>query len=405
MINISIKNLFTTIVIYISLFFLFYLEPLYLAGIKIAILWKLPLVAFLTFYLYLKVLKYKTVETFVLLGILISFKMFISISALDNIMSTFSEFTKLFIFFLLFVYIKDKFSYNQLETAGKYLSIFVILSFIPFMLGLLKPLGRTIEMSTFGDFDASSLIGIFQNPHSAGLTLSITIIIIFYYLLRSKKTSEKIFLFLLVILGITELFLTFVRTPIVMLVIGLFIITVKYFKLKHYLYLFITILISFTYISQDYGTNPLYKSIEMRFKGENKFGNTGGIGSGRSIFWEQAIINWQSEGLTSTTIGLGIELAKDKMKEATGLRVFAHNGYLQQLQAEGIIGFILLIMMFYYIYRYMRLYKNNEYYLLMLSIFIMHLISFLFQGGNYFLIYLIFSIYLSLLSKTRKDTI
>jgi len=163
--------------------------------------------------------------------------------------------------------------------------------------------------------------------------------------------------------------------------------------------------IAIAYMYIKYADSPLVTSFEMRVKGENKYNSTGGVGSGRLKYWAQAIENWQSEGLPSIVIGLGMELTKDKMEEGTGRRLFAHNGFLQQLQAEGLIGFILLLLFLYFLYRFIRKYKISPYYTLLLAIYSEFIVYMFFQGGNYFLYYVIFATYIAILPKTTMQGI
>jgi hypothetical protein len=388
------------IILYLIFFVLFYIEPISIGSLKFAIIWKLPLVVFLGAYFFLKLNKVPYIPTFIFIGILLSFKILFSLSSLEYINSTISEFTKLIIFFFTFIYLRNRYNLEELKKFGKYTAIFVILSFIPFLLNILKPLGKSIELSKYGTLDISSLTGIFQNPHSAGITLAISLIVIYYYILNSIQLKEKLVYLMLFLGGTIEMILTFVRTPMVILITGLAVLSFKYFKLKHIIYSLIILLLASTYVYVNIENSVLLKSLEVRIQGENKYNSTGGIGSGRIMFWEQSIKSWQSEGFLGLTMGLGIELAKDKMEKGTGLRLFAHNGFLEQLQSDGLIGFLLLISLLYYIYVYIRKYKESPYYILALAIYSGYIVYIFFQGGNYFLFYVIFSTYLVILQKT-----
>lgn len=387
-------------ILYLIFFILFYLEPITLGGVNFAILWKIPLVIYLGVYFFIKLNKIPYIPTFILIGVLLSLKILFSLSSLEYINSTINEFTKLIIFFFIFIYLEYKYNFEELRKFGIYTAIFVILSFIPFLLNILKPLGKSIELSKYGTLDISSLTGIFQNPHSAGITLAISLIVIYYHILNSIKLKEKITYLLFFFGGTIEMILTFVRTPMVILIIGIGILSFKYFKLKHVLYSIIIILLTITYVFINIENNILLKSLQVRIQGENKYNSTGGVGSGRIMFWEQAIKSTQSEGFIGLTMGLGIELAKDKMEKGTGLRLFAHNGFLEELQSNGIVGFLLLIAFLYYLYIYIKKYRESPYYILALAIYSGYIVYIFFQGGNYFLFYVIFSTYLAILQKT-----
>lgn len=400
-----LKDLMKILFLYTLLFLLFYFEPIEISGIKFAVLWKFPLVALLAAYTMLTVLKTKTLPIFVLVGLLLSFKFFISLSSFQYISTTFSEFTKFSIFLFLFLFIQQKYEKETLMKMGKYLSIFIVLSFIPFMTGLLETHGRVIDMSKFGDITGSSLTGIFQNPHGAGITLAFTLLIIFYYTIRASSKKEQIFLIFILFLGISELFLTMVRTALVMFILGSLYIVRKKFRVKHYLILLSLVVGVISYITYQYQESAFLQTIMTRIEGKNKYHSAGGIGSGRLKFQEVAINSWQSEGPFGVIFGLGMELAKDKMYDATGMRLFAHNGFVEMLQSEGLIGFILYLLFLYFLFRFISTFKNSEYYSLVVALYISYIISIYFQGGHYFLLYVLFSIYLALLTKNEIRTI
>lgn len=388
--------------IYTLLFFLFYLEPIQIAGIKFAILWKLPLVGLLALYSFFTISKKWTIPIFVFLGLLLSFKYFFSLSSFQYMSTTIGEFTKFSIFFFLFLFFQKKYEKETLIKMGNHLSIFVIISFIPFMLGLLKPLGKGIDVSVYGEVGGSSLTGIFQNPHSAGIILAFSLLIPFYNLLNDENRKMQLFLFLIVFLGLIELSLIMVRTSLVMFIIGALYISFRYFKLKHYILLILILFVGFSYLSTSYKQSPLLQSMMVRLQGDTKFKQQKTAGSGRLLFSKVAIESWQSEGPMGVIFGLGMELGKDKMQDAIGMRIFAHNGFTQMLQSEGLIGIILFLSFLLFLLKYILMYRESEYYRLAVALYIAYIISVLFQGGNYFLLYVLFSIYLAVISKSSS---
>ena len=391
--------------VYVLLFFLFYFEPMVLGGLKFSILWKVPLVAVLAIYFFLTVSKKLTIPIFVFFGLLLSFKYFFSLSSFQYMSTTISEFTKFSVFLFLFLFLQQRYKKEILIKMGKYLSIFIVLSFIPFMLGLLETHGRSIDISKFGDITGSSLIGVFQNPHGAGITLAFALLILFYYIMQTRSIKEQYFLICILFLGVTELFLTMVRTPLAMFIFGSLYIMIKNFRVKHYLILLSLVVIAISYITYQYQKSPLIQSMATRMEGKNKYDSSGGVGSGRLKFQEVAINSWQSEGPFGVIFGLGMELAKDKMYNATGMRLFAHNGFVEMLQSEGLIGFILFLLFLLFLFKYIQIYKNGKYYTLVVALYISYIVAIYFQGGHYFLLYVLFSIYLALLTKNENINI
>lgn len=393
--------------IYILLFFLFYFEPIQIAGIKFSVLWKLPLVALLAIYFMLIVSKKWTMPIFAFVGLLLSFKYFVSLSSFQYMSTTISEFIKFAIFFFFFFFINERYNKEILIKMGHHLSIFIVISFIPFILGLLESLGRSIDISKYGDITGTSLTGIFQNPHAAGIVLAFSLLIVLYNFLNEVNRKMKIFLLFLLFLGFIELSLIMVRTALLMFIIGALYISFMYFKLKHYIFFTLIVFVTFGYLASSYKQSIFLQSMVVRLQGDTKYHEQKTVGSGRILFSKIAIESWQSEGFTGVFFGLGMELGKDKMEEAIGSRLFAHNGFTQMLQSEGLIGILLFLLFLYFLLKYILMYRENEYYRLLIGLYIAYIIAIFFQGGNYFLLYVLFSIYLALINKSavNKETI
>jgi hypothetical protein len=381
-------------------FAIFYLEPVNIGGIKFAIVWKVPLILFLIIVFFRHIGRGYKMPIFMFFGFLLGLKYFFSISGLEYYSTTILESMKFITFFLLIVWFQSSFKVDTLLKFGTILSIFTILSFLPFMFGFLEPLGKVNDLSKYGDLEGSSLTGIFQNPHAASIVLAFALLVLLYLWMKEHNRRLRLMYAGFLMLGVVELALTLARTGWAMFVIGAFYLSYKKFKVKHYILISIFALFGAMYTASIFQHSPLLQSLYLRLQGDTKYSDFDDAGSGRSQFAAIAIDSWQSEGFEGIVIGLGMELAKDKMGDMIGARLVAHNGFVQILQSEGILGEALLLLYMFFLFRYIRRFRNSEFYALVMSLYIAYLTAYYFQGGDYFIPYVIFAIYLAILSKS-----
>jgi Ni,Fe-hydrogenase I cytochrome b subunit len=108
------------------------------------------------------------------------------------------------------------------------------------------------------------------------------------------------------------------------------------------------------------------------------------------------------DDLSVIFIGLGEEYANQKMEDSIGERLFAHSEFFQILQQEGLIGLTLLLSILFSLRFFIYQHKNSIYYSTAFAIFIGIVVEMTFQGGFYFNVVFLFSIYLALLKQEEK---
>lgn len=385
------------------LFILFHFESQSIGPIKIAILWKMPILIYLLLFFIQRMKNNNNIELFMVFGLILSFKFFISISSFDYFITSLTNFSQFSIFLFMYYYFSRRVNLSSLEYYGNYISVFIIISFLPYQLGIIQSLGKNIDISKYGNISGFSLVGFHQNPHAAGIILSFALIIVLYNLLLQTQIKMKIIYFSILFIGCIELILTLVRTSYVMFLIGSFILIYKKFKIKHYIFLFLFLTTSFIFYFDSFINSNFGKSFVVRLEGDTKYKSAEDAGSGRSMFARIAYENWKDEGFSSIFIGLGTELGKDKMAEKIGARLFAHNGFIQMLQSEGLIGFSLYCIFLLLLLKFILINKNSKYFDLLIALYISFIINIYFQGSDYFLLYLLFSIYLALMIKSKPN--
>ena len=102
--------------------------------------------------------------------------------------------------------------------------------------------------------------------------------------------------------------------------------------------------------------------------------------------------------MISQIVGLGEPLAREKMYQAIGASLFAHNGYVEVLQTQGFMGFIVYLIFLFMMYKFIKKNDSSELYPLSLAMFMMYVFEMLTQGGDYFLVYIFLGLTLSIVS-------
>jgi len=381
-----------------------YLEPVeMIAGFTFGIVWKLILMFFLFFPVFFKVLKEKQIEMFAFFSILLSFKILVSYTSLDYFSHTLTLFTKEMMFPLLYLFFIQRIEKKEnLIFLVKHFSIIIILSFLPYMLGILEPFAHGYDLAEFGHSGEYGLIGVFIKPHSAAITLAFAMVIVTTHIKKENGNFENIFYIGLLLFGFYASILTYVRTGLTMYVLVIFYLYLRNINIKKIVLLAITSLFIFGIGTYMYQTNEI---IQMRLNDKNKYNSNGGNGSGRLNFWKNAIENWADDEPSVIYIGLGYDYALEKMNEDVGQFIFAHNQYVQTLQQEGLIGLSFFLITLFYIYRFISKYRESQYYVTANAIFIALLIEYMFQGGFFFPMVLFLSAYLVIIKKDVEETL
>lgn len=394
--------------LYFSIFFtIFYIEILSIAGIKIAVIWKLALLIFIIMYIFQDKGK-SNIKKFVFFGYLYSLKNFFTLSSFANLIESLTEAIKssyIVLLFHFFIILNRNRNINLYKILLSF-SIYIILSSIPFLLNIISPLGKGYDLSIFG-IEEQGFVGIFQVPSSAAVTIAFALLVLIYHLSNKPLSSKnKLLLVMLILLGLWIEIQTFARTGFAIVIVagGYLFLYKKSFKF--YLKLIIPFLIFLGILFSYYNSS---KAFQMRINGTNIYleksqTETDG-GSGRLKFSKHAIENWLDKDIEGLWIGLGTELAKDMMKEDVGLRIYAHNGFVDTLQFNGLIGVLLYLMFLFFVIKFIYQNKHHTYYKLNIAILYGYLISMLFQGEHYFMADVIFALSLSLLYIEEKGNV
>ena len=354
------------------LLLLLHFETLNIGPFKVSHLWKGVLLLYIIFKLLNKKNSLLIYRPLLFLAIL----QIVNIEIFNNPINAIIQFSTILILPLLGIYVFN-FTYSQLQNALMFFASFFILSFIPYQLGILTSFEDGYALHKYGG--GSGLIGPFQNPHSASLTLAFSLIVIanFWF----SKKFNKIFLILLFVFGFYFLINTYVRTGLAMLVIGLLILVFYYGKKspKSFLKVVVTSSLLMILRSSWVLTNDI---LINRIKGEGQYGNEDKFekyGSGRGAIYLASVETFYDASLLEKIFGMGSTELADKNYQKLGIRIGSHNAFFDTLLANGIVGLLLFLSFIYKIFLLLRK-QRSKYYPLLTALFLAFLIMSFFQG-------------------------
>ncbi|NME72223.1 O-antigen ligase family protein [Flammeovirga aprica] len=352
-----------------------YFEALSISGVKISLLWKFILIIIPFTHLFFS--SKKKIDRITYIYLLFSLSVIINTDVFYHPFDSISDFFKLLPFVLAYHYGKILSTNNLLKIIYN-VSQFVLLSTIPFQLNLIKPLNSGYDLSIYG-IDKEGFIGIFQNPHSASITLAISLSV--YIVIGQNFSKSKVSYLLLIAFGSFSLYLTYVRTGWAIFIIFISVYNYKKIKLKSLpaltLLLFI-LMYSYNYIKENDKTLQ-YRVSDTTIYNNNSSNN---LGSGRVRFFIAGLEVFYESSFFEKIWGIGNDI-HERMKPKTNLSIRTHNGYSDVLLMCGIIGFSLFLI-FHWHYLIMIL-KTDSFKFLNLAMFSSYIILNLSQGGNFFI--------------------
>lgn len=386
-------------IIYVTLHYVEGLPPI--AGLSVAQLWKMPLIA----YLLLNALqsRYHTFK-FEKYGYGYSLTPFLSIEVLSSPFSVILFSIKQLPTILFFKF-WQKFNVRILEKILITLAQFICLTSLLTMTNIIQPIKSYQNAESIIE-GMSYYSSIFGDAHAASSYFSASGIIIIYFLINKKITGtvKRIFNIALLCIGIYSLYLSFVRTGWIMFIISLFfIVDFKKINYKKKFKFF------FALVAVAFGLILLYNSSEafrLRVSGGGQYkGESETIidttGSGRNDFWKNGIMLWANSDPYRLLFGNGTEAVVENNKKLTGMPVGSHSLFVDTLAVYGLVTFVLLILFYYYQYRFISVFgRGSPYQPICKAMLIGSILFAVFQGEIYFNFSAMYSIILVLMYKT-----
>lgn len=401
------KNLLKYLLWFLVFFIFFYSESLIVGGITISQLWKIPFVIIMVFY----ILKNKTQsKNYINLSYAFALGKLVNYTVLNNLLIQIIECFRFMNLPLLYdsasIYLKKKKSDKIFQILLRFAQ-YSILSFIPFLFGIIDERVAYVDREVLENYQnaAGAHAGIFQNPHGAAIIVVLSLLILVFHFTHHKTTKFKSFLNLsLILLGIYALYTTYVRTGYIMFIAGLLILILpKKPRFKDFAIIIIVAVSLYSSYNYLMDNNQFFKAriLDLDEQGEERE-----IGSGRLKIWQNSLeLWWNSETIFQYLFGYGLNGVRDYQEQKTGMSIFSHNGFIDALAQNGLIG--ITIMISFYVLVLMRIIKlkNVRSYRLALSWFLSAIIVQFFQGGAGFINDLYCVLILILIEKEYKEKV
>jgi O-antigen ligase len=291
----------------------------------------------------------------------------------------------------------------------QFISLFVILSFLPFVCNILQQNRIAVNEDLVSPDRQIGLSGLFVSVHGASFMLAYSVLSLILILQILKNTWQKFLLLIIAIIGISFTIQTYARTGFIMLIAG--IVTFLFYKIKLrkipqvVFLLILTTIVSYGLLQAD---STMWQRLTGNAEGQ-EYGNADSYSSGRLQLWENSLKSYtENHSIFEFVFGIGESelLARNGRK---GGAHFAHNGFINTLTTNGIIGLTLLLLFLKNWFSLIRKPTPNNIYAskYSMSVFIMYLVYMLFQGGAsvYDSMFIALSIHIKRLAFTEQKCV
>ncbi|MDE5417457.1 O-antigen ligase family protein [Labilibaculum sp. DW002] len=388
---------YVELAIWMVLFFIaFFLKSYTVGGQEMAYLWKLPLIVFL----FVGVLGQKVNYNFLILGYVFAIKNLVSTSFFDYPVDAIINFSKYLTIPLVvhWIYL----NINSLEALKKlrliplYLAAFLIIANIPYYLGVFSaPVSKT--MLWMEDTKLDGLVGILGAPHYTSALLSIACIILLEHIV--KKRSDLLVNFILapiLVLGLFFLFKTYTRTGWLMFVIGVTILFGRKISFKDAGKILAGCVLLIGGLIFLFQTNEGFRRRVMDDRaGQEDKSAYETVGSGRLQIAEVYLENLYESNFATYLIGMGMQESQNRYEKKDGMPLFAHNGFVQTLVDNGILGFLLYLLFLFSVFKQISK-SESSYNQLAVALFFMFISCLVTQQANYFLLDVFLSLFIGI---------
>lgn len=383
---------FWMVLFFIALF----LKSYTIGGQEMAYLWKLPLIVFL----FIGVLGQKVNYNFLILGYVFAIKNLVSTSFFDYPVDAIINFSKYLTIPLVVHWIH--LNINSLEGLKKlrliplYLAAFLIIANIPYYLGVFSaPVSKT--MLWMEDTKLDGLVGILGAPHYTSALLSVACIIILEHI--AKRRSDVFASFVLasiLVLGLFFLFKTYTRTGWLMFVVGVAILFGRKISFKDAGKILAVCILFIGGLIFLFQTNEGFRRRVMDDRaGQEDKSAYETVGSGRLQIAEVYLENLYESNFATYLIGMGMQESQNRYEKKDGMPLFAHNGFIQTLVDNGILGFLLYLLFLFSIFKQISR-SESSYNQLAVALFFMFISCLVTQQANYFLLDVFLSLFIGI---------
>ena len=391
-------KLSTYCLLFVPFFLLFYSEPVILGGMPVSQLWKLPLAAYMLYFVFQ--FRTKRAPVWAQTQYWISLKSIFNAGTVTDFMTNMQASIKFLFLPLLFSFaqarIKEK---ETLEKTLLTLCQYFVLTNIPMFLGL-----PTLSSGhDYGTFVAYS--GIFQNQHAMSVIMGICITVILHYFKSGwfESRTSKTYNIALLCIAAYAMYLGFARTGWLMCLLAIFVLFwPKDTSMRQWIGIISVSVVLAGGLSYMMVTNEMFRD---RVLGNNlQTHEKMNIDSGRSEYSAAALERYANGTLLEQIIGMSTQDEMDYIQLKTRNRVGAHNGFVDMLARNGIVGLLLMLVMLISLFVYIRCRKMCPTYRLALALWVMNFSFQVTQGGTMFHTDLLYALTFCLLEEEYNST-
>ena len=375
-------------------FLLFYVESIKIGGTPVSQMWKIPLALYMLYYVFQH--RHQFTPFWAKVQYWQSLKWIFTSGYVTQFMFNLQTSVKFLFLPLLFNFIRNK-DWNLEQIRNILLTIvqYFVLTNIPFLFFGFKGISHGHDYGTYVAYS-----GIFQNQHAMSVIMAICIIVILSYLQKKYivgRWSIAYNVFLLCVAAYA-MYLGFARTGWLMCLLAIIVVFwPKDATAKQWVVMIVVGAVlagSLTYLM--YTDTMFYDRIVGNNITTHEHMN---VTSGRTEYSSAALERFKNGNAIEWIIGVSTENIYDAIFLATGMRVGAHNGFVDMLTRNGIIGLGLMLIYLISLFMFIRRRKDCDSYRMSLSMCVMIFSFQVTQGGVMFHTDLLYALIFCMLEK------
>ena len=320
-----------------------------MAGIKISQVWKLPFYGYALFVI-LKDWNFfsRNLKLVLLLGFLTGTKLLLNVNFYQGFMISLAEFFYTISLPLIILYFyRTYFSApEKLRLLITYFSIFLIVSNIPFVTGILTQRNNVVELDRFGLENSSALNGLFHHVSSTSKILVVSVLFLLANLAYTKKRFYYLLYVGVLVFGAYAIYLSYTRTGWLLLFLGVLMMVFYKTSIKRFFRYIPTVVFGLLVVAFLFRNN---ETILLRLKGgttyrQNEEIDANVLTSYRLDIYVNALINLNNDGKAAIVLGQGRQRAQQLMGQIYGTDFVAHNRLIELLQYGGELSLLLFLL-------------------------------------------------------------
>jgi len=380
----------------LGLFAILYLEPTYVGGVKVSHLWKAGALYLLSMAVLFRLrwnrkitelapaASCRTIRAGYLMCLwIVTAGLFHNTPSLSLVMAAQRLFPLLVLHYIV---VRIATNQQQLQRWIIFSVLFTALSTIPFHLGLLEPLGKGYDVVALLGAQRSGFVGIFQNQHVASFTLAISALLAAVYSLEAASSvKQRLVASVIAVLLCYSMLLTYARAGYAALLLGgmsYLVLTGRITTVFRMVILGIVAIFSISLLI------PEMDVLKSRIMGKTRYSeqralDMSSFGSGRLLFWNACWDIIAEEKPAAWLAGIGEDTLEERMEQRLGIRIFAHNGFVNELLVSGAVGLLALLYFLRAIYQDICKIREASMRRIGQSLFVAWLAFIFFQGGEF----------------------